>query len=61
MCFTVMQKSALMVDGRLTEKENLTLAEKYWENKDFDEISILEMLVDGDIEVVEIVKEKCYD
>lgn len=48
-------------DGRLTEKENLTLAKKYWENKDFDETSILEMLVDGDIEVVEIVKEKCYD
>lgn len=44
-------------DGRLTEKENLVLAEKYWENKDFDETSILEMLVDGDIEVVEIVKE----
>lgn len=48
-------------DGELTEKENLNLAEKYWENKVFDESSILEMLVDGDIEVVEIVKEQNYD
>lgn len=44
-------------NGRLTEKENLILAERYWENKNFDETSILEILVDGDIEVVEIVKE----
>ncbi len=44
-------------DGRLTEKENLFLAEEYWDNKDFDESSIIEMLVDGDIEVIEIVKE----
>ncbi len=44
-------------DGKLSEKENLILAEKYWENKDFNENSIIEMLVDGDIEVVEIVKE----
>lgn len=44
-------------DGKLSEKENLALAEKYWANKDFDKNSILEMLVDGDIEVVEIVKE----
>lgn len=44
-------------DGRLTEKENLILAEKYWENTDFNDESILEMLVDSDIEVVEIVKE----
>lgn len=44
-------------EGRLTENENLILAEKYWENKDFDKSSILEMLVDGNIEVVEIVKE----
>lgn len=44
-------------DGKLTEKENLALAEKYWENKDFSKTSILEMLVDGDIEVIEIVKE----
>lgn len=44
-------------DGRLTEKENLILAEKYWENKDSDDSSIMEMLVDGNIEVVEIVEE----
>ena len=30
--------------------------EKYWKNEDFNESSIIEMLVDGDIEVVEIVK-----
>lgn len=48
-------------DGKLTEKENLILAEKYWENKDFDKASIIEMLVDGDIEVIEIVKELCND
>ncbi len=44
-------------DSKLTEEENLSLAERYWENKDFDKDSILEMLVDGNIEVVEIVKE----
>lgn len=44
-------------DGKLSEKENLILAEKYWKNTDFNENSIIEMLVDGDIEVVEIVKE----
>lgn len=44
-------------EGRLTEKENLMLAERYWENKSFDKTSILEVLVDGDIEVVEIIKE----
>ena len=45
-------------DGRLTEKENLLLAERYWENQNFNKSSILEMLVDGDIEVVKIVKER---
>ncbi len=39
------------------EQENLILAEKYWENKDFNDSLIMEMLVDGDIEVVEIIKE----
>lgn len=43
-------------DGKLSEKENLILAEKYWKNEDFNESSIIEILVDGDIEVVEIVK-----
>lgn len=41
-------------DGRLNENENLTLAEKYWKNE--NEPSIMEMLVDGDIEVVDILK-----
>lgn len=44
-------------DGKLTEEENLILAERYWENKNFDDDSIIEMLADGDIEVVEIIKE----
>lgn len=44
-------------DGRLTEEENLILAEKYWSNSDFNRSSIKEMLVDGDIEVVEILKD----
>lgn len=39
-------------DGKLTEKDNPILAEKYWENKVSDETSILEILVDGDIEVM---------
>lgn len=45
-------------DGKLTEIDNLALAEKYWENNTFDNSSIIEMLVDGNIEVVEILKEK---
>lgn len=44
-------------DGKLSEKENLILAEKYWENEGFNENAIIEMLVDGDNEVIEIVKE----
>ncbi len=46
-------------DGTISEKENLRLAELYWLNgpdKDGHE-PITEVLVDGDIEVVEIVKE----
>ncbi|MCC8074243.1 MAG: HAD-IA family hydrolase [Clostridiales bacterium] len=44
-------------DGKLTERENLILAEMYWENKNFDKTSIVEILVDGDIEVIKIVNE----
>ncbi|MBR2402967.1 MAG: DUF2441 domain-containing protein [Lachnospiraceae bacterium] len=46
-------------DGTISEEENLRLAQIYWENapnadgKD----PIVEVLVDGDIEVVEIMKE----
>ena len=43
------------------EKENLILSEKYWKNADFNENSIIEILVDGDIEVIEIVKELWND
>lgn len=47
-------------DGSLHKEENLCLAKRYWENKkeQSDEPSVIEILVDGDIEVVEIVKEK---
>ena len=36
------------------------LAEQYWSNKSFNNNSIIEMLVDGNIEVVEILKSKNY-
>lgn len=41
------------------ENENLRLAYHYWENKSniSDEIAIREILIDGDIEVVQIVKQ----
>lgn len=46
-------------DGTLDKNENLRLAEIYWENKrdNINQTSIYEMLVDGKITVVEIVKE----
>ena len=46
-------------DAQLDEQENLRLAEIYWknENNDADNPPIVEMLVDGHIKVVEIVKE----
>lgn len=47
--------------GKSSEKENLILARKYWENKDLNENLISEVLVDGDIEVVEILKEISSD
>lgn len=46
-------------DGTISEEENLRLAEIYWlngSNEDGHE-PIIEILVDGDIEVIEIVKE----
>ena len=45
--------------GQLDRKENLRLAELYWENKTNgeDKPSICEMLVDGHITVIEITKE----
>lgn len=46
-------------DGQLDKEENLKLAEIYWENKidDSNQQAIYEMLVNGKITVVEIVKE----
>ncbi len=46
-------------DGQTNKEENLRLAEIYWENKSnaSDKPPISEMLVDGYITVVEIVKE----
>lgn len=43
----------------LNESENLLFAERYWENlpNQQNEKPIKEILVEGDIEVVEIVKE----
>ena len=44
--------------GQLSKEENLRLAEHYWENESReDHTPICEMLVDGEITVVEIVKE----
>lgn len=43
-------------DGGLNEQENLVLAEEYWNNKSFNNNSIVEVLVDGDIEVIEILR-----
>ena len=46
-------------DGTISEEENLRLAEIYWlngPNKD-GHAPIIEVLVDGDIEVVEILKD----
>lgn len=45
-------------DAQLDEQENLRLAEIYWKNEsnDTDDRPIVEILVDGHIKVVEIVK-----
>ena len=50
--------------GQLRKEDNLRLAENYWESKieedkadDSNEQAVREMLVDGQITVVEIVKE----
>ena len=46
-------------DGTISEEENIRLAEIYWlngQNEDGHE-PIIEVLVDGDIEIVEILKE----
>lgn len=51
--------AAKCFDGGVDKRENLRLAELYWENKhtDTDDPPIREMLVDGEITIVEVVKE----
>ena len=46
-------------EGSIFEKENLRRAEIYWENEPNEDGNepIVEVLVDGEIEVVEIMKE----
>lgn len=45
-------------DGTISKQKNLSLAEKYWRNERTDgEEPVIEILVDGDIEILEIVKE----
>lgn len=46
-------------DGCIDETENLKMAETYWRNEENEDghRSIVEILADGDIEFVEIVKE----
>lgn len=46
-------------DGTASEEENLRLAEIYWQNgaNEDDHEPITEVLVDGEIEIVEILKE----
>ncbi len=46
-------------DGGTDKQQNLLLAEKYWRNEVCaDEEPVVEILVDGDIEVIEIIKER---
>lgn len=51
--------AAKCFDGRLDKREHLRLARLYWENEHGDTAPppVWEMLVDGRITVVEIVKE----
>ncbi len=46
-------------DGTVNKQENIRLAKIYWENKDSNtnNQSIREMLVDGNIKVIEVVRE----
>ena len=50
--------AAKCFDGTPDREENRRLAARYWENRSVpDERQIVEMLVDGDIEVVEILRD----
>ena len=46
-------------DGTIWEKENLRMADLYWENGDNEDghAPIVEILVDGMMEIVELIKE----
>lgn len=57
-CFT--GDATKCFDGSLSKEKNLKLAERYWKNLEGsgEKPPIVEMLVDGEIEVVEIVKER---
>lgn len=48
----------LCFDATLDEEENLMLARRYWENQNTEEDDlIVELLADGHMKVIEIVKE----
>lgn len=57
-CFT--GDATKCFDGSLCKEKNLKLAERYWKNpkESGEKPPIVEMLVDGEIEVVEIMKER---
>lgn len=44
-------------EGKLKKEENIMLANKYWEGKPDKKDSVYEMIVDGNITVLEILKE----
>ena len=48
--------AAKCFDGTPDHEENLRMARRYWENPDEGERTIVEVLVDGELEVVEIIK-----
>lgn len=57
-CFT--GDATKCFDGSISKEKKLKLAERYWENlmESDEKPPIVEMLVDGKIEVVEIIKER---
>lgn len=46
-------------DGTENEQENIKKAMHYWTNDIENEKSVIETLIDGEITVVEIIKEFC--
>ena len=45
-------------DGTTDKSRNMELAKEYWKNKAANDQPVVEVLVDGDIEVLEIIKQK---